>query len=240
MRLAEPELAGAFDPLALEVHFQPKVSLVDTRTPVAFEALFRGRRSNGHVVGTKDAFAMIASKGVVERGALRSAVALSMIERAARAAAILRAGVAVNVEPDMLANAAFLEAASRIAPGLHPITLEVIEEATTASMGALASGVAALRGAGFRVALDDFGIAESNLMRLTRLTVDEVKIDAALLDFGRGRAMLPHLVAAIRAVGAQACIEGIETPEHHAIALASGADLGQGYLYGPPAPIRPG
>lgn len=240
MRLLDPVLAGAFEPLGLEVHFQPKVRLDAPSEAVSYEALLRGRTDEGAILSTKAAFSRIQSRSQSDRLTVRKHLAIGMLRRAAQASAALRAGVSVNIEPDMLGDAEFRRSAAAFAGGAWPITLEIIEEPTSIGMGTMAGGVKALREAGFRIALDDFGIAESNLIRLTHLAVDEVKIDAALLDYERGRLMLPHMVGAILALGAEACIEGVETREHHEIARLAGAGMGQGYLYGPPGPLRIG
>jgi EAL domain-containing protein (putative c-di-GMP-specific phosphodiesterase class I) len=144
----------------------------------------------------------------------------------------------VNITPDMLIDSAILTAAIEFKQGEFPVTVEILEPHTRLPYGIMAEGAATLKRAGFKISLDDFGTVASNLLRLARIEADEVKIDAALLDTRRGQIMLPHVVRLIKEMGAQACIEGIETEAHHQMAVDSGADTAQGYLYGPPGPIR--
>lgn len=238
MRLRESINAPGIGEFSFEFHFQPKVCLRQpSRRVVGHEALLRLRFKDAGVVGPGAFFAALKrSEG--EGLALRRIMALAALDHAIEAAKILRCGIAINIDPCLLADGFFLDRLESRPPPNPAITLEIIEAATPARLDAVAKGVCRARSAGYRVALDDFGMAESNMIRLVRLMVDEVKIDALLLDHARGRAMLPHIVLAIHAVGAEACIEGVETIEHHLAAAESGAGAAQGFFYGPPGPIR--
>jgi EAL domain-containing protein (putative c-di-GMP-specific phosphodiesterase class I) len=224
--------------VAMEAHFQRKVMLNDRTKVVGYEALLRGRGPNGKIMGPGAVFARISKAPHAEAEAFRRMIAIEMLRKATRACNALKAGVAVNVTPDMLIDSALLTAAIEFKQGEFPVTLEILEPHTKIPFGIMAEGAATLKRAGFKLSLDDFGTVASNLLRLARIEADEVKIDAALLDTRRGQLMLPHVVRLIKEMGAQACIEGIETEAHHQIAIASGADTAQGYLYGPPGPIR--
>lgn len=95
---------------------------------------------------------------------------------------------------------------------------------------------------GIRVALDDFGIGHSNLMRLQGLDVDIVKIDKRFIhgavESDRGRDLLEGMVGLIHNLNVQTVIEGVETAEHLKIAQDIGASLAQGYFLGRPKPTR--
>lgn len=237
MHVATTDLRG-IGVVALEAHFQRKVLLSDRSKVVGYEALLRGRSTKRTILSPGDVFSRINKAQHAEAEAFRRSMTLEMLRKATRASAALKAGVAVNLTPDMLADTAILTAAIEFKQGEYPVTVEIMESNTRLPFGIMVEAAATLRRAGFRIALDDFGASASNLLRLARIEVDEVKIDASLLDTRRGQAMLPHAVRLIKELGAQACIEGIETETHHKIAADAGADTAQGYLYGPPGPIR--
>jgi len=95
---------------------------------------------------------------------------------------------------------------------------------------------------GFRIALDDTGVAYGSLESIMELDPDYIKVDLSLV---RGIDTDPprqELLRALHAVavklGAQIIAEGIETSEELATLHAIGVPLGQGYLFGRPAPLR--
>nr|WP_269089306.1 EAL domain-containing protein [Thermus thermamylovorans] len=103
----------------------------------------------------------------------------------------------------------------------------------------------ALRGLGVRVFLDDFGSGYSSLERLAGLAVDGVKLGQA---FTRALGCPPNpespaarLVAAVlalaQALGLTAVAEGIEDEAALDYLKGLGFPLGQGFLWGRPAPL---
>lgn len=224
--------------VSLEAYFQRKVSLRNRSEVVAYEALLRGRIKDRSIISPHSVFSLIERRAESGGGEFRRQVAITMLRKATRAVKVLRAGISINIDANMLADTVFLSAVLETPRPEYPITIEIIETPTRLGFSFMAEVVAMIREAGYRVALDDFGASDSNLLRLARLPVDEVKIDAALLDFRRGQTLLPHIVRCIHELEAEACIEGIETEAHHDIAVAAGADTAQGFLYGPPGPIK--
>lgn len=126
--------------------------------------------------------------------------------------------------------------------GLHPaqVVLEVVET-TTDNKTQLLEFVRKARNRGFQIAIDDFGIGDSNFERVWQLEPLIIKIDRSLLvnaeSHSRARQLLNGLVSMIRESGSLVLIEGIETPEQARIALATEADLLQGFLFGRPEPL---
>ncbi len=91
---------------------------------------------------------------------------------------------------------------------------------------------------GYRIAIDRFGNTKSHINRLWDLTVDFVKLDLNLIQRAeqdaRVRNALPGLIKLIKDVGADVVITGIETQTQLDIAIASGADLVQGFFLAKP------
>ncbi len=104
-----------------------------------------------------------------------------------------------------------------------------------------------LRNAGVRIALDDVGFGRTSLELLVLLAPDIVKIDRAFVKSASvdaaQSAEFRRLVEVIRALGATAIAEGIETPAEAQAIQAMGVDYGQGFLWpeaaGRGAGVRP-
>jgi EAL domain-containing protein (putative c-di-GMP-specific phosphodiesterase class I) len=93
---------------------------------------------------------------------------------------------------------------------------------------------------GVFVSLDDFGTGYSSLANLTRLAVDELKIDRSFVS---GMSNDPHHSAIVRstislghALGLQVVAEGVERREEWEQLAIDGCDEAQGYLLSPPVP----
>lgn len=98
-----------------------------------------------------------------------------------------------------------------------------------------------LHDAGFRIALDDFGIESSNLHRLQEFPIDIVKIDKVLIDKIEDshiqRTTLRGLVHTMNELGIDVVAEGIETPYQARLLRGMRIDKQQGYLHA--RPMRP-
>ena len=100
----------------------------------------------------------------------------------------------------------------------------------------------ALHEAGVCIALDDFGTGYASLVHLRRLPVDRIKIDQSFIAgidqlSGGTTAIVRAIVGLGRGLGKCVVAEGIET-ESQALALKRlGCQMGQGFLYGRPAPL---
>ncbi len=113
-----------------------------------------------------------------------------------------------------------------------------IKEPVNGDEASLADAVSNYRSLGYRIAVDDFGVAHSSLERVLKLQPDIVKFDGALIrTTERSRnatTSFNQLVDRFRRAGIQVGIEGIENAQQLEIARRSGADLLQGYHLGRP------
>lgn len=214
--------------------FQPVVDL-DSREIVAYEALARGPA--GPLAFPDDLF-----------GAARQEGLLAELDGACRAAAFRGAAAKglldpltlfVNVEPEVLASAPLadlLRLADAAPPGLQ-VVLEITERALAARPADLLRTVGRVRDLGWRVALDDVGANPASLTFMSLLLPDIVKLDLRLIQDRPSRAVA-EIMNAVNAhaerTEALLLAEGIETVQHLDAALALGATLGQGWLFGRP------
>jgi hypothetical protein len=115
--------------------------------------------------------------------------------------------------------------------------VEITETAALQNIEEAARFVDALRHAGCRVALDDFGAGHTSLRQLQTLAVDTVKVDRSLIgniaDREEKRLVLHDLLALIKSFGLTTVAEGVESAEVAAMVRAVGFGYLQGYHLGP-------
>lgn len=229
------DIARVIDREQVRSVFQPIIDL-DSGAVVGYEALARG--PVGPLERPDQLFA-----------AARAAGRLADLDELCRRAAILGAidaGVCaplalfVNVEPEVL-DVAPLQQLLDIAdsaPGDLQLVLEITERALASRPAELLATVARLRAAGCRIALDDVGADDLSLAFMPVLRPDIVKLDLQLVQRRPG----PKVAEIMNAVNAYAertgsviLAEGVEDPDHLAVARALGARLGQGWMFGRPA-----
>ncbi len=99
----------------------------------------------------------------------------------------------------------------------------------------------ALHEAGVCIALDDFGTGFASLVHLREMPVDRIKIDRSFVagideHDGGTLAIVRAIIGLGRGLGKLVVAEGIETEAQAHRLRQLGCQLGQGYLYGRPAP----
>lgn len=150
--------------------------------------------------------------------------------------------ISVNVSGRQLGDVKFVSrifAAVRnynIDPGL--IELEITETMLMENLDHCIERITKLRNAGFKISIDDFGTGYSSLAYLTRLPIDELKIDRSFVSGSqRSTVVLNTIIAMGRALNLRVVAEGVETEEQREQLIDSGCDLLQGYLLGKPMPV---
>jgi EAL domain-containing protein (putative c-di-GMP-specific phosphodiesterase class I) len=235
--LLEAAESGAFFPL-----FQPQLDLA-TGAVDRCEVLMRWQRADGGVTAPGmfldelrliDALPRVSD--VVYRAAFHEAVAW-------RAAGLPLHRLAVNLDATQVAVAGWAEhllaALGETALPPSSVEVEVSENILAdADLAGLVDGLATLRRAGVAVSLDDFGTGYASLTQIADLPIDLVKIDARLLwdaaRRGRTQIVVDGIVDLLRKLALPCVFEGVETPEHLALARRLGARWAQGFLVGRP------
>mgnify|MGYP003297074392 CR=1 FL=1 len=122
--------------------------------------------------------------------------------------------------------------AANVAPGR--VTAEIIESALLSDRPAVAARLAYLRDYGVQIAVDDFGTGYANLVYLTSLPLDAIKIDRAmvadLVGRERDRIVVKAMIAMARELGLKVVVEGVESVAQLDLVAAWGCDLYQGFL----------
>ncbi|MDA8192653.1 MAG: GGDEF domain-containing protein [Thermaerobacter sp.] len=119
------------------------------------------------------------------------------------------------------------------------IAVEISERTPIFRGSAALAQIAAWRGAGYRIVLDDYGAGYASLgmaitvhphiLKLDRDLIADVDHDSFRYD------VLRSMVAMWHDKHVKVLAEGIETPEELAALMTLGVDYGQGYLLGHPA-----
>ena len=217
--------------------YQPVVQL-ETGQVLGYEALARGSGAGG----LECPEAMLAAAREVGRSA---EVDWRCRDVALRGALAAQMGgtltLFVNVEPDTAAEIphAFADRVAEAESALR-VVLEVTERAVVHQPAELLRLVDWARDRSWGIALDDIGEDPSSLAMMPFLEPDVIKLDLRLVQ-ERPSAEIGLIMSAVLAqaerTGAQVVAEGVEDDAMQEAALALGATLGQGWLYGRPGPL---
>ena len=222
---------------AVTPFFQPIVTLPD-REIVGYEVLGRSRLFG---LETPEQMFNMAAELDLE-------VELSVMLRwegvAASQALVRLPHLFLNTHPRELEQTGLVSSleALRTAHPDQALTLE-IHESAVADAARMAEIRPVLRDLNMKLAYDDFGVGQSRLNEMSESPPDYVKFDISLVrDINAAspqrRQVVATLVQMVHKLGALALAEGVETQAESETCLAMGFDLGQGFLYGRPAPFR--
>jgi len=233
----ETALIGAIHRGELELYLQPQFHAQDGKL-AACEALLRWKYDDNWIAPFE--FIRIAEHTgmILEIGDWVIAEACRFIQRWGERAV----RVSVNVSGRQLGDANFVSRVFAITrrykvdPGL--IELEITETMLIENLDHCFERLKELRDAGFGVSIDDFGTGYSSLAYLTRLPIDELKIDRSFVSGSQhSPVILKTIVAMARALDLLVVAEGVETEEQRRSLAESGCDFLQGYLLAKPMPV---
>ena len=238
----QDDLAAALDEVIRERTivplYQPIVDMA-TGNVVAYEALARGPEGSpvqfpGELFGTARATGRLSE--------------LDWVCRVAAVRGAMEAGLGppftlfCNMEPDAIDSPPpfdLRDTWERAKTEVRVMT-EITERALTVQPAELLATAGGIRDAGWGLALDDVGADPASLALMPFLDPDVIKLDLRLIQDTPSE----DLAEVVNAVNAEAersnltiLSEGIETEEHMRTSMAFGATLGQGWLFGKPAPL---
>ncbi|MEP0390733.1 MAG: EAL domain-containing protein [Erythrobacter sp.] len=233
----DADLLRALDRREIEVLFQPQFSC-RTGALVGAEALARWQHPSLGEIGARDLFA------VAERAALVAPLSRHVVARALEDAASWpkELSVSLNITPEELGDPRFAAdfaqviAKSDIEP--ERLMLEITEDVLLRNLDQAASALRALRGLGFKTALDDFGAGFCNFRYLRELPLDAIKLDKIMVDDvpgdAKALAVLRAIIQLSKALDLAIYAEGIEDDVQRAAITAEGCDYWQGFLRAQP------
>ncbi len=123
----------------------------------------------------------------------------------------------------------------------HGLKLELTESLVLDNIDGTIAKMTALKALGVRFSMDDFGTGQSSLSYLTRLPLDQLKIDQS---FVRNIGIKPSdgmivqtIIGMAGNLGLEVIAEGVETLAQQTFLAAHGCTFYQGYLFGKPSPL---
>jgi len=150
--------------------------------------------------------------------------------------------LAVNVsarqfgQPDFVAQVQQVIASSGADPQL--LKLELTESLVLENVVETIAKMQALKALGVRFSMDDFGTGVSSLSYLTRLPLDQLKIDRSfvfkLLEHGNDAIVVTTIITMARSLGLNVIAEGVETEAQREFLAQHDCQAYQGYLFSRP------
>ncbi|MHC4222209.1 MAG: putative bifunctional diguanylate cyclase/phosphodiesterase, partial [Planctomycetota bacterium] len=226
----ETALIGAIDRNEMALHLQPQFHTVDGKL-AGCEALLRWKYK-GNWIAPYEFIKIAENTGMIlEIGDWVIGETCRILKRWADQAV----SISVNVSGGQLGDANFVSRLFamvrkyNIDPEL--IELEITETMLMENLENCIERLTELRSAGFKISIDDFGTGYSSLAYLTRLPIDELKIDRSFVSGSqRSTVVLNTIIAMGRALNLLVVAEGVETEQQRTELVDSGCDLLQGYL----------
>ncbi|WP_407951967.1 putative bifunctional diguanylate cyclase/phosphodiesterase [Plantactinospora sonchi] len=234
------EALGVDDQLVLAL--QPAVDLA-TGEPTGVEALIRWRHPRRGRLNPAEFVRAI------EGSELLGAFTRYVVDKAlAVAADWARHGLDVPISINLSARslldprlpAEVAESLRRHQVPAHRLVLEITETVVMSELEVIDEVLSALRQMGVQLAVDDFGTGFSSLTFLTRISVDELKVDRSFVmkmaESPEAAAIVRTTVDLARYLGLRVVAEGVETADQRAALAELGCTAAQGYHFFRPMP----
>lgn len=230
------------DEEAIEVHYQPVVSIVK-KSIIGLEGLSRGIYGNELI----DPLPLFKKASKEKRSIdldriCRENVIENFLEIYSKHKDML---LFINVDgstmtDETVGSGFLLNLVNKCNIKPENIVLEIVESKVS-NVQALARFVNNYRSYGFLIALDDVGSGRSNLDRIAIIQPDIIKIDRVLVkdvhvDYYK-QEVFKSLVSLSKTLGAMVVAEGIETEEEALKVVELGADMLQGFYFATPQKV---
>ncbi|MCR9122812.1 MAG: EAL domain-containing protein [Phyllobacteriaceae bacterium] len=235
-RFIERELRAAILLGQLAVHYQP---IMDADGEIdSLEALVRWQNPVRGVISPAEFIP------VAEKSQLIHELGLYVLKRVCEDAETLPdVPVNVNISAWQLAHDAFLRDYVSVLKDMNVspsrVVLEITESAMLDTSDDFVDRMAAIKSAGFRIALDDFGMGYSEFNQLRKLPFDIIKIDKSYIQNIGTDIVTDTFVSAVTQIAGKmdrtVVAEGIETEDDKVRASIAGCGLFQGYYHQAPA-----
>jgi len=226
----------------LTLAMQPEVDL-ETGAPAGVEALIRWKHPRRGPLSPAE-FVTTVENSELLAPFTRRVLDLALTAAAEWTAAGIDLPVSVNVSARSLLDPAF---PGQVADALrlhrlppHQLVLEITESVAVSDQEIVDEVLTALRDTGVQLSMDDFGTGFSSLSFVTRVPVDEIKVDRSfvdeMIDSRAAEAVVRGAIELGARLGARVVAEGVETIEQRAALIALGCVSAQGYHFCQPLP----
>lgn len=216
-------------------------------TIVAFEGLLRLKDRDNNIIPPSKFISEIENSNMLFE------VSLRILEQAIKDYKILKRStyfsnknfyISINVSLSEIESKEFVYKAIKILAnsniGNNKICLEIIEKVKINDLSKITKYIKILKNAGFKIAIDDFGVEYSNLDIIRKLDFDIIKIDKYFIDTICNDILHKNIILFINtlasSLGKSVILEGIEDVEqHNLIKNINNENLYvQGYFYSKP------
>ena len=241
----EKDLRGAIPLQQLELYYQMQVD--DSGRIIGAEALIRwnhpqrGMVSPAQFIPLAEEIGMILPIGdwVIEQACIR-------LKRWEMDPAMRNLRLSVNVSPRQLGQPYFVEqvkeAVEQSGIRASQLKLELTENFVLQDIDDAIEKMHELGRVGIRFSMDDFGTGYSSLSYLTRLPLEQLKIDQSFVRNIPGNknssVMVRSIINIANNFDLELIAEGVETDEQFAFLRQYGCSKFQGYLFGKPVPLE--
>lgn len=226
----------AFENSEFYLEYMPTMSLLDHRC-VGAEALIRWRATNELIL--PDEFIP-----VVENTPMAGSITYWIIEQIAQDLgdwlhSTSDVHIGINVPPEILGRGG-LQYAVQNAGMMEVVDKLILEITERGYPDQLALDSLKLRG-DTKVAIDDFGTGDANIMQLSQMEADIIKLDKFFVDQITDQQAIPKivkgLVAFAKGMDFEIIAEGVETQIQVDVLRSLGVEMGQGWYFSKPLTV---
>lgn len=242
----ESNMQQALDSNCFEMVLQPEVDL-DTNLVVSAEALVRWKLEDGTYLPPS------SFVGIFEKNRFCSKLDFYMLRKAIQQIrkwidmGIQPVNISVNQSKIVFYHENYISELQSLLReydvSASYITLEVLESTVIEDFKLFNQILSEVKKLGFSVSLDDFGSGYSSLNVLSKLDIDELKIDRIFLhtdselENKKTKWILEAIINIAKKSNIRVVVEGVESIEDDRFIRCIGANVGQGYYYSRPLAI---
>lgn len=215
--------------------FQPIYDIYQKKI-IKYECLARGR-VEGKII------APYKFLNAAERLELTTNITRTMIDKSFAFFKYNRFSFSINLTGADLLDARFIEflelKLKRHNMDPTRVTFEILESVTTySSTSVMLESLKKIKHLGFKLAIDDFGVENSNFSRLLEIELDFIKIDGLFIKNiainEKDKKIVLAIVGLAKNLGVETIAEFVETKEVLEVLRECGVDHAQGYFIGKP------
>ncbi|HRQ47988.1 MAG TPA: EAL domain-containing protein [Rhodocyclaceae bacterium] len=258
VRFFDPSMQAALDERSLrenalreglrqgqfELYYQPQLDA--GRRVTGAEALLRWHDPQRGLVAASDFIELAEQTDLIlplGRWVFESACA--QLDRWSHDASTRDITLAVNVSARQFRHPDFTEQVRKTLDASHAnpahLMLELTESVMLDNTADSIRKMQAIKHMGIRFSIDDFGTGCSSLSYLTRLPLDQLKIDKSFVERireqGTDTVIIDAIITMARSLGLNILAEGVETELQRDFLEARDCDGYQGFLLGHPLPL---
>jgi len=239
------ELHNAIERNEFVLHYQPQIDLATDKV-IGVEALVRWQHPERGLVFPDDFIAHAEALGLVDRlgwiVANRAMEEVVFLADKDGSVPVLSINVSVYSLRDLKFPDTYLALLEKNNMTAENTILEITESGLIKELSATLDVLTRLRLKRVNLSIDDFGTGYSMMQQLRHIPATELKIDKSFVQNMDGtdsnRVMVQKTIEIGHELGMKVVGEGVETPEQLELLRANGCDIGQGYMFSRPLPIK--